>query len=438
MPGDREHIELIVQQGLEAILDRGESMDSFLAQYPALAEEVRPSLEAALWLQQNRSTLNADETFVQASKARLMAKIAAEGGAAAKHNPGTHNSAIVQTGFGSLTFRTFWESLRARRFTFRVALAFLIVLAFIVTSNGVALAARKAIPGDTLYPVKRLEENLRLAFSFLPENDLRLKLEFAEQRVLEMQELVLKGRLAYLEATQASHSAHLTEALALLDSIAQSDPARAQQLAFEMSDSLAGQLAVLDDLVVSVPELAQATIATALVEVNSALSASQEIGDGVNLDATPTPTPTPTPSPTPSATSSPISGVGDDPALSATPTATASSTQTSEPEGAETTATATKAPNTGASVTPNPTSTEAGANPQPTQTLTDTPLPPSPPLPSDTPEPTKTPRPSNTPLPTRITPPTSPPQPTSTPRPSLTPPPTSTPRPPIEATVPIP
>lgn len=412
MPADRERIELIVQQGLEAIQDEGESLESFLSSFPDLADELRPSLEAALWLQQSQTALNASETFIQSSKARLLAQIAAESGAAA------HNSA------SSFSWRVFWESLRSWRFAYQLALALLIVVSLILTSSGVALAARNTIPGDTLYPVKRFEEKLQLAFSLSPDRDLRLMMEFAERRVLEMQELVFRDRLAYLDANLESHRILVAKALELLRRIAQTDPARAQQLTREMTDSLAGQMAVLSSLLESTPEIAQGTIEAALAEVNAALGASQEIGDGITLESTPTPTPKA--SATQTRESSPTAA----PILSTTPTPTPSNSPTSEIiEVIEGTVTPTPNPTSGIGVSPTPVKTKGGSgpNPSPTATPTNTDLPPDPPVPTNTPVTppptirTKPPGPTDLPTSTQGPKPTEPILPTSTPRPTHTP-----------------
>lgn len=395
MPDDREQIELLVQQGLEAIQERGETLEGFLSRYPELANELRPSLEAALWLQQNQAALDASDTFIQASKVRLMAQIAAESGAAAQNHA------------SSSSWRAFWESLRGWRFAYQLALALFVIVSLILTSTGVALAARDTIPGDVFYPVKRFEENLHLAFSFSPENDLRLLMEFAERRVLEMQELVLRDRLAYLEATQESHRDLLARSLELLRRIVQENPAIAQQLAREFADSLAGQQAVLNDLFGTVPEFAQGPIETALADVNSALGASQEIGDGTQVDATPTPTLTPTASATttqgisPTVTSSEL----------ATATATASSSSTVEVVE-QVDGTPTVVPTGSIAASPTPTKTGGGSNPEPDPTE----QPPNPPLPSESPEP-PTPRPTKTPGPTDPPTPTKGPNPTHTPKP---------------------
>lgn len=422
MPADRERIELIVQQGLEAIREDGKSLESFLSGFPDLADELRPSLETALWLQQNQTALDASETFVQSSKARLLEQIAAE------------SSAAAQNSASSFSWRVFWDNLRSWRFAYQLALALLIIVSLILTSSGVALAARNTIPGDTLYPVKRFEEKLQLAFSLSPDRDLRLMMEFAERRVLEMQELVLRNRLAYLDTTQESHSDLIAKGLELLRRLAQTDPARAQQLTREMTDSLAGQMAVLSSMFVSTPEFAQGTIETALAEVNAALGASQEIGDGISLESTSTPTPTA--SATRTRESSPTAA----PVLSSTPTPTPSNSPTSEiVEVIEDPGTPAPNPTSGVVSSPTPVKTKGGSgpNPSPTATPTNTQLPPDPPVLTDTPETplptirTKPPGPTDQPTPTQGPKPTKPVPPKSTPRPTQTPlpPPTQGPHP---------
>lgn len=58
------------------------------------------------------------------------------------------------------------------------------VLLFVTTGTAVAVSGQ-ALPGDSLYPVKRGAERLHLLVSFAPDSDARLHLRFARSRVTE-------------------------------------------------------------------------------------------------------------------------------------------------------------------------------------------------------------------------------------------------------------
>jgi hypothetical protein len=85
-----------------------------------------------------------------------------------------------------------------RPLTRRLALvAALVVLALAVTVNNVAQAA---LPGESLYPVKRLWEGARLALAVLPDARARVLLDQAEERFDEADALVAQGQAPGLVA----------------------------------------------------------------------------------------------------------------------------------------------------------------------------------------------------------------------------------------------
>ena len=77
----------------------------------------------------------------------------------------------------------------------RWALALLLVAALIATSTGVVAASTTSLPGDALYPVKRLSENVRLSLTPASEQA-GLHLDFAGRRLGEVEALAAKGIVA--------------------------------------------------------------------------------------------------------------------------------------------------------------------------------------------------------------------------------------------------
>jgi hypothetical protein len=67
-------------------------------------------------------------------------------------------------------------------------------LALVILAVGTASASASSMPGDTLYPIKRLVERGQLAFAD-DESDIDLRLDFAERRLDEFETLLKRGEV---------------------------------------------------------------------------------------------------------------------------------------------------------------------------------------------------------------------------------------------------
>ena len=76
----------------------------------------------------------------------------------------------------------------------RLATALAIALVFLFSGTGLVHASSGALPGDNLYPVKRTWEDVRLLFTINPENREELEIEFEDERLHEVNELLVEGR----------------------------------------------------------------------------------------------------------------------------------------------------------------------------------------------------------------------------------------------------
>jgi hypothetical protein len=74
-----------------------------------------------------------------------------------------------------------------------VSVIITIVLAIAVATGGVAYASDSAAPGDFLYSIDRALEQIQLSLTTDPESALELQLEFAQERLLEMEVLASQG-----------------------------------------------------------------------------------------------------------------------------------------------------------------------------------------------------------------------------------------------------
>jgi hypothetical protein len=180
----------------------------------------------------------------------------------------------------------------------------LLLLVFLVVGTGsVALAARGALPGQSLYPVKLAQERLRLALSFTQAGDARLHAEFAQERLVEVQELVLERRYDLLVETLARYEQEVARAVFLAQEVAEDDAApaaRSQALALvnQMDENLTSQVVLLSVLSEHVPQETAAEINQALELAEQGIFTLEVIKNQLIVPETPTTTPTPTSSPT--------------------------------------------------------------------------------------------------------------------------------------------
>jgi hypothetical protein len=191
------HAERRLEDALDACLsqlNRGESLEVCLAQYPALAAQLEPLLSLALRIRAMGH--EPAPAALQEGKERLLRE------AARLQNART-------TARGPRFLPPAWLSLQPlmRRSMAAVALASLLLA--LVLSWGAVGASAKSLPGDALYPVKRVSEEVRLLLTFdrqmkeqlLTELDERRREEAKavadSQRVIEMS---FRGRVEAVDA----------------------------------------------------------------------------------------------------------------------------------------------------------------------------------------------------------------------------------------------
>ena len=159
-------------------LEHGADLESCLALFPALAEDLRPLLTTAL---QARS---GEVTQVPADVARRGKSRVLQAAAEMREN----SSAPV--------VRRWQHGWLANRF-FRLGVTTSLVLAFLLSGGtGLVSASSSSLPGDHLYPVKRSWEDVRLMFQTNQTDRLQLEQEFEQERVQEIEELYTANRIA--------------------------------------------------------------------------------------------------------------------------------------------------------------------------------------------------------------------------------------------------
>ena len=99
-----------------------------------------------------------------------------------------------------------------------------------------AYASQDAVPGETLYPVKEVVEQAELALTTNPQTKAELHLEFAQERVAEMQTLVSEGRTDLIPEAARNMQEHLQVAEQLAEQMARRGDADAAARVAVMTD----------------------------------------------------------------------------------------------------------------------------------------------------------------------------------------------------------
>ena len=337
-------------------LHAGASVEACLARYPDYAEDLRPLLELAADVQAVPLP-RPSAAAVQANRQRLLNAVREK----------EARRPLISILWGLLALP--WG---------RVAVAAAVIFLVLGLGWGGLTTAADSLPGDTLYPVKRLVENVRFALTTDPVARQQLQVEFARERRDEIWALLGSGR----EAT--------VEFRGLLEEIGE-EHWIIGGLRLDLDDQtvIIGQPAVGAVVRVEAWLPGDGTLLARRLEVQSAPMPTASPSAVPSLMATANATPT-LPSHTPSATLT----------LTSTPAPSASSTSTPWPSY-----TPSPGPSASATFTPQPTDTpqptetpESGASVTPGATATHEPGPTHAPQPTEThePEPTRAPQPTET------------------------------------------
>ena len=229
----------ILSNCLEA-LERGEGLADVLARYPQAASELKPLLEAADWLEGQQAAVEPRPGFVRASRSRLIEKIASEPVAAGGWLEQIVTQLRSALGGG-------W------RVALQLSLAAVLLACLVLTGSEAALASQGALPGEALYSIKLGLERVELLVTLDTAKKIVLHNQFAQARLIEIQELVMEGRYNYIREAVSNFEAHVKQASQLLSALASKDPERATELALALKETLSSQRAFLSFLMAAAP-----------------------------------------------------------------------------------------------------------------------------------------------------------------------------------------
>jgi hypothetical protein len=387
---NQDELSGILDTCIELISNGSGTVDSVVAQYPDYDEQLRPALEAAYWLQSRSEVFNPRPGFVQLSQRRLVNRF--------KQN--TARMGLTSTETLSRIPAFFQERRLVVQYS---ALLTLTAVLLFVGYQSTAFLVQRSIPGDPLYATKLAQEEMQISLTSNEEEEARLRIKFAQRRVIEMQELILVGRDSFIDEAFDNFKFQMTEAASGIMVVAKADSNSAAELSTLFEDTLTVPVKNLVGILDTTTEMSSVEF------IDSVSVLAAEIFDLPPYEpmlalvtSTPTSTSTPTFTPTPVFT----------------PTFTATKVMVEDP-----TATEDKSDNLPVTDTPTPTESSASRS-EPTATYTPTPT--NEPPPTDAPEPTNPPLPTNPPAPTDPPPPTVAPPPTSPPPATDAPSPTKT------------
>lgn len=145
-------------------LERGESLEDCLARYPQYVDELEPMLEATQIPIYAQAPL--DEVALSQQRVQVQFEQAL-------------SQSDVQPTYSSFPLS-------------RVAsILFTILFIGSLLTSGVVIVAQDSIPGDSLYAVKRLTEQVQL---LIAQDDETLRQEFAQRRIEETKQIIAIGR----------------------------------------------------------------------------------------------------------------------------------------------------------------------------------------------------------------------------------------------------
>jgi len=155
-------------------LENNIDLETILLRYPDLADELRPLLQASMDAKQMVPSLPSADV-IRRNRAKLL-----------------QHAAQLREGQPTATNRWF-PSFQ------RLAFALVLFMLFFMSGTSLVRASSSALPGDSLYSVKRSWEDVTLFFTFNADARETLEIEYENERLDEIHELFASGRPAEVD-----------------------------------------------------------------------------------------------------------------------------------------------------------------------------------------------------------------------------------------------
>jgi hypothetical protein len=192
----------ILDECLERMLIRGETVEQCLARYPELADELKPLLQASLFAKEALDIRPRSE-FRERARYQMQAAL-------------REMEEKRQRRFSLFSWQPRWAT---------VAITVLVVL--VLGGGSTVAAAGNSLPDQTLYPVKLATEKVRIAVTFSKLGKAELYAKLADKRVNEIIAMVEKGKIEKMERT----TERLNEQLIAMTEVVRSEEAPAALIA---------------------------------------------------------------------------------------------------------------------------------------------------------------------------------------------------------------
>ena len=173
----RRSFSAILDECLDLVLVYGESVEGCAARYPQFESELREALESALRVRRV-FTFHPDPDRKREARVRLLE--------AFRQRQTRRSSLADWLGGLSMGWRRLAVSVSA------------VMLALVVAGTGTVLAADGSIPGDILYPAKRVGERVRLMTAFTDAREATVRTDLLARRVEELEVSTEQGRTRFV------------------------------------------------------------------------------------------------------------------------------------------------------------------------------------------------------------------------------------------------
>jgi hypothetical protein len=165
-------------------------------------------------------------------------------------------------------------------------IAVLVVLVIVLFGGTTAtvLASQNSIPGDTLYPIKTTLERTRLSLARSADARVELQLEFAEQRLAEIESLIKEGRFQNIKPAATAFEGHIFKALEELSALAEANPDQAGRLMVRLTESISRYAAALSEMAGRVPEPVRADLQNTIINLGGGDNANDRFNENDNFN----------------------------------------------------------------------------------------------------------------------------------------------------------
>ncbi len=235
-------LDWVIDECLSRVQTGDETVQDCVQEYPELKDVLEPLLALAIQVNGTLAPEEPSAQFVHNAKLRVLNQVKAS---------------VTSTSSVKVQPKRVWRiDFRSRRWSTIIAG---VVIAALLFGSGIGMkqASASALPGDSLYPIKRAGEEIQLALSFTPDGDIALLFEFADSRLEEAQTLSEEGRFDDLGKALEGFE----EAMSTLEEVAQKGEVGDDKLDLaEIKAKHEKHIQVLERVREQVPEHARAGI----------------------------------------------------------------------------------------------------------------------------------------------------------------------------------